>query len=601
MLRPPGSWSYPVELEDGNRREMETIDQHFMRVLRDRSAKEMAAAGVGDLDVEPASQMRSLFDAQLESRHLDFAARWLQSQDKGYYTIASAGHESNAALGLLSRRTDRAPLLHYRSGGFDAARAALGGQANPARDILLSLTSAQADPMSGGRHKVYGHPGLSDHSANLDHRIAPAQSSRLGLTALDLSRRVDHHSSFPYGAVVICSFGDASVNHSTVAGALNAAAYLVHRNIGCPLLFVCEDNGIGISTPTPDGWSAAALQSVPGLRYRYVDGADPVSLLAVVTESLADVRESRAAGILHLRTVRFMEHAGSDAEIAYRSQTEILADYTKDPLAASANALVDAGILSPSEVLHEYDQVRQRVMDEAHECPCPGATGQQRKRHGASCPARGPSCDRADARTRCTTPGLGGRLPEDGPPLTLAQTINATLTDLMVDHPNALVFGEDVAVRAASSASAVGCESASAASECSTPCWTNRRFWVLRSALLWLVSCRYPKSSIWQHLYNAEDQLRGEAATLGFFSNGQYRNGPRRRGSQDWPTSADSADTFTTTTRWRFSATYPASFRRYPVTPARCPASSAPAFPWRNRTGASACFSSPSPGITRGI
>jgi 2-oxoisovalerate dehydrogenase E1 component len=38
-------------------------------------------------------------------------------------------------------------------------------------------------------------------------------------------------------------------------------------------------------------------------------------------------------------------------------------------------------------------------------------------------------------------------------------------------------------------------------------------------------SCRCPRSSTSRTCHNAEDQLRGEAATLSFFSNGQYRNG----------------------------------------------------------------------------
>ena len=44
-------------------------------------------------------------------------------QGRGFYTIGSAGHESNALVALALRPTDPA-LLHYRSGGFYCARAA---------------------------------------------------------------------------------------------------------------------------------------------------------------------------------------------------------------------------------------------------------------------------------------------------------------------------------------------------------------------------------------------------------------------------------------------------------------------------------------------
>src|SRR6478609_4527565 len=97
-----------------------------------------------------------LFDVQLASRHTDLAARWLRSQGKGYYTIGSAGHESNAVLAMTTRPTDPA-LLHYRSGGFYLGRAGLEGIG----DILSGVVAATSEPISGGRHKVFGRQDLA--------------------------------------------------------------------------------------------------------------------------------------------------------------------------------------------------------------------------------------------------------------------------------------------------------------------------------------------------------------------------------------------------------------------------------------------------------
>ena len=36
----------------------------------------------------------------------------------------------------------------------------------------------------------------------------------------------------PPDAVVICSFGDASINHSTAVGAINSALWVAHQNRG---------------------------------------------------------------------------------------------------------------------------------------------------------------------------------------------------------------------------------------------------------------------------------------------------------------------------------------------------------------------------------
>src|SRR5262245_26668595 len=103
-----------------------------------------------------------LFEAQVASRHLDLAARWLRSFGEGYYTIGSSGHEGNAAVAAALRPTDPA-LLHYRSGGFYLVRAVQAGRdlGEAVRDVLRGLVASASEPIAGGRHKVFGHPDLA--------------------------------------------------------------------------------------------------------------------------------------------------------------------------------------------------------------------------------------------------------------------------------------------------------------------------------------------------------------------------------------------------------------------------------------------------------
>ena len=86
-----------------------------------------------------------------------------------------------------------------------------------------------------------------------------------------------------------------------------------------PLLLVCEDNGLGISVESPDGWVAAALGSRPGLRYTAADGCDLAATYDAAAEAVEWIREHRRPAVLHLSMVRLMGHAGADAEVAYRS------------------------------------------------------------------------------------------------------------------------------------------------------------------------------------------------------------------------------------------------------------------------------------------
>ncbi|WP_182376694.1 thiamine pyrophosphate-dependent enzyme [Nocardioides sp. WS12] len=489
---------------------METVEEFFSRSVRSwRADPSDGGAPPGD----PAVLQR-LFDAQLQSRHLDYAARWLQSQGRGHYTIGSAGHESNAALGLLTRVDDPA-LLHYRSGGFYAARAAQAGTTDPIRDVLLSLTSSARDPMSGGRHKVWGHPDL--HIIPQTSTISSHLPRAVGLAyALGLARSVGHTTPWPDDAIVVCSFGDASANHSTAVGAINAASYLTQRGVPCPILFVCEDNRIGVSTPSPDGWPGAMLQSIPGIEYVHIDGADPIALLDRTAAAVARVRDARRPVVLHLDTVRFLGHAGSDTEIAYRTQSEIVGDYERDPLLATARCLMDADHATPEEILAAYEGMRTWVMDAA--------------RTALDEPHLS---DRAQVMAPLALPTVSPRIPtpeapegeQDGARLTLAQSINQTLAELLATHPEVLVFGEDVAVKGGVYGVTRGLRKRFGAQRVFDTLLDEQTILgvALGSALAGFVPV--PEIQYLAYLHNAEDQLRGEAASLRFFSNGQYQNG----------------------------------------------------------------------------
>src|SRR4029079_13961063 len=97
----------------------------------------------------------------------------------------------------------------------------------------------------------------------------------------------------PGAAIGVCSLGDASLNHATAQSALNAAAHFAYRGERLPLLFVCEDKGLGISVPTPEGWVEQALHGRPELAVERVAGDHPAAVLATAKELAEWVRENR--------------------------------------------------------------------------------------------------------------------------------------------------------------------------------------------------------------------------------------------------------------------------------------------------------------------
>src|SRR6188508_2763996 len=89
--------------------------------------------------------LTSLYTAQVQSRVLDHTARWLRGSGKGYYTIGSAGHESNGAVAAALRPTDPA-LLHYRSGAFYCVRAQQRPGHDAIRDVLGGILALAGEP-----------------------------------------------------------------------------------------------------------------------------------------------------------------------------------------------------------------------------------------------------------------------------------------------------------------------------------------------------------------------------------------------------------------------------------------------------------------------
>jgi 2-oxoisovalerate dehydrogenase E1 component len=485
-----------------------------------------------DAPIRPGSRLTArlaieLFDAQAASRHLDYAARALRARNEGFYTIGSSGHEGNAAVAAALRPTDPG-FLHYRSGAFFVARARQVPGQTPLLDLLLSLCASRDEPIAGGRHKVFGSralaipPQTSTIASHLPKAVGAAVSldraSRLG---------VGVGVELPADAIIACTFGDASANHSTAAGAINTAAWTAFQHLPVPILFVCEDNGIGISVRTPSGWIAASHANRPGIRYVWADGLDLPHAHDAACAAVDHVRTTRRPAFLHLRTVRLLGHAGSDVEQGYRGLAEIEADEAADPVIATARLLVESGARTADQVRWQYEDLRARVAALADEAA-------RRPRLASAAEVTAPLAPRdpaaiADEAARPAAPDAraalwDGKLPEHDRPGHLAVHINRALGDLLAKYPELIVFGEDVARKG-------GVYNVTA--ELSRRAGVGRVFNTLldeQSILGLAIGAGHlgllpvPEIQYLAYLHNAEDQLRGEAASLRFFSNGQYQN-----------------------------------------------------------------------------
>jgi len=468
------------------------------------------------------AQAVDLLETQMTSRWIDFVARELKNEGTGFYTIGSSGHEGNAMVGQLTRHTDPA-FLHYRSGGFFFARARQVPGETPIFDTCLSLAASREDVISGGRHKVWG--SLSLNIPPQTSTIASQLPKAMGMAFfMDRSKAMHHPTGLPNDSIVVCSFGDASANHSTAVGAINAACWGAFQNLPVPVLFVCEDNGLGISVHTPENWIKANYQYRPGLIYVQADGLDMATGFGEVKRAVDLCRRRRRPVFLHLRTVRLMGHAGSDVETNYHDKSFIEATEAKDPLLRTATRLMEAGVLSPDDILKRYDAIAEQVR-------AAGLEAKTRPRHVSAATVTEPLM--IDQKTLGTQqlPSVterehfwNGKLPENQRARHMAQLINWGLHDLLLSYPNTLIFGEDVAKKGGVYNVTTGLNKYFGSARVFNTLLDETSILGLAIGAGHAGLLPIPEIQYLAYLHNAIDQLRGEACSLKYFSEGRFVN-----------------------------------------------------------------------------
>ncbi len=497
------------------------------------AAQPAATAANPDLPLRPGSGLTArraveLYEDQVLSRQLDVVARELKKTNRSFYTIGSAGHENNAVLGAQLRITDPA-FLHYRSGGLMMARARQLPGGTPAFDALLGIVASREDPIAQGRHKVWGSRALwvPPQTSTIASHLPKAMGMAFSLAR---ARKLAVANEIPPDAIVMASFGDASANHATALSAINTARYGARIGLPLPILFVCEDNDTGISVPTPEGWIAETFGTMTHLDYRYADG-ELDEIWDVVQAAIQQVRASRRPGFLHLKTVRLWGHAGSDAEQGYHSVGEIAETESRDPLLRNARWLVETGAATPSALQALVADTRARVWAAAQEAatrPRLMTTAEVVAPMAPWHPAR--ITERANQRVLDPVErrdGFGGTLPEEvaqPQSRTFAGNLNAALADELARHPEILVFGEDVGRKGGVYNLTNGLQKRFGPARVFDTLLDETSILGIAQGAAHAGLLPIPEIQYLAYLHNALDQIRGEAASLQFFSSGQFRN-----------------------------------------------------------------------------
>lgn len=243
------------------------------------------------------------------------------------------GEEAVTAAVYYGLRDSDVVAPHYRG----AVTAALAKGADTRR--LMAGFMGKTTAYHKGRHRsdVCGPPEL-----NLIGLYGGSLGPPLGYAAgAALAAKLDGRDD-----VAVAVFGDGTSSRGDCHEAMNMAA--IKR---LPVIFVCQNNQIAISTPIDDGVGGpiAARAEGFGMPGEAVDGNDVLAVRDAMDRAVARARAGQGPSLIEARTYRVAGHFHSDSE-DYRDPDEIAAWRARDPVARYRAYLIAEGVMTEPEM-----------------------------------------------------------------------------------------------------------------------------------------------------------------------------------------------------------------------------------------------------------
>ena len=165
------------------------------------------------------------------------------------------------------------------------------------------------------------------------------------------------------GKIAVSFFGDAATNEGVFHEALNFAAVWK-----MPVVFVCENNGYGISVPQWESTAVkdisvrAAAYDIPGVT---VDGNDVLAIAQAFKAAEERARAGEGPTLIECKTYRWLGHWTGDPQ-PYRTREEVEEWKKKCPIKRLKNYLLENGMATEEELTALEDKA-QALIDEAEE------------------------------------------------------------------------------------------------------------------------------------------------------------------------------------------------------------------------------------------
>lgn len=314
-------------------------------------------------------------------------------------------------------------------------------------ELMLQLLAKGDDIFSGGR-EYYSHPSyrgpnkplIIHQSSATGMQVIPTTGIAQAIHYWETLQQKDpvigkeQLPSFMQAAtppVVICSMGDASVTEGEVSEAFQFA---VLKQL--PIIYLVQDNNWGISVTAPEARAMNAFEYAAGFKGMgrvQVDGSDFEASLSVLKEVTATVRQQRKPYLVHAQVPLLGHHTSGVRREFYREDQEYASHLLHDPRPKLRQRLLSQGI-SEEEVVSIEKRATQTVADDFNRATAAAA----------------PLPDTVTDHVFAPTPIVeekGQRAPMDAPKIMMVDAALFAIKEIMQQHPEALLYGQDVGKR----------------------------------------------------------------------------------------------------------------------------------------------------------
>lgn len=369
---------------------------------------------------------------------------------KAYKLMATA----KSMAELYEREKDTtSKYVHATSRGHEAAQLALALQLEPKdyvapyyrddsillgigmtpKDLMLQLLAKIDDPFSGGR-TYYSHPSLKDD----DKPKIPHQSSATGMQAIPtagVAMGIQYRenqglvSEEEKGAIAVCSIGDSAMTEGEISEALHMAALKQF-----PLLMFVQDNGWDISANREEVHHSNAVEyakGFTGIETRDLNGSSFKECYEALEEVIEIMRTERRPFLVRCDVPLLNHHTSGVRKEWYRDDLEEAA--TRDPYPVLRQECMEAGI--SEKELDQWEKEAQAFVEAQY-------------KDALSMPDPQPE-DLFNHQFAPTpiTEEKGERAPKNAAPTVMVDAALFAIKELMAEHPEALLYGQDVGGR----------------------------------------------------------------------------------------------------------------------------------------------------------